>query len=149
MAGPDPDGEFDAATTRTEIQDTMFMGLPEDKTLRPTFYFPTDDTFAEASLSGAPWDWDASPLENDDDREPVQVPCAVEVAGTGVDFTSIGTFNPQRAVLTFCDEDYKKVKGFHQMTMSGAVYLYSKLIDVNSIFDFSVYRVEVIARDRP
>lgn len=149
MAEPDPTGEFDAAETRAELQETMVMGLPGAIAMRPTFYFPTDDTFAKASLSGAPWDWTASPLENDPDRAPVRVPCAVEVDGAAIDFTAIGQINPQRAVLTILDVDWAKVQGFHEMTMAGSTYRYSKLIQVIGLFDMDVYLVEVEARDRP
>lgn len=149
MAGPDPTGEFNADETRAELRETMLMGLPNDVALRPTFYFPTDDSFAKASLSGDPWDWEASPLENDPDRAPVRAPCAVEVEGSAIELNAVGQFNPQRAVLTILDVDWNKVGGFHEMTMGGAVYRYSKLIQIIGLFDMDTYIVEVLARDRP
>ena len=149
MAEPDPTGEFSAAETRAELREAMVMGLPGEVAMRPTFYFPADDSFAQASLSGAPWDWEADPVENDPDRAPVRVPCAVEVDGIAVNMTAIGQFNPQRAVLTILDEDWDKVSGFHEMTMGGAVYRYSKLVQIIGLFDMDTYLVEVLARDRP
>lgn len=149
MAGADPTGEFNAAETRAELQETMKMGLPNDVALQPTFFFPTDDTFEHASMSGAPWNWEDDPLENDPDRAPVRVMCAVEVDGAAVDLTTVGNFNPQRAVLTLLDVDYAKVRGFHEMTMMGAVYRYSRLIQAIGLFDMTTYQVEVEARDRP
>ena len=149
MAGADPTGAFNADATRAELRAAMTMGLPNKVVHRPTFYFPSDDTFASRSLSGAPWDWDAEPLENDDDRPPVRVPCAIEVDGAAVNLNAVGNFNPQRAVLTILDVDWKKVAGFHEVTMKGAVYRYSKLVDVIGLFDMDTYIVEVLARDRP
>lgn len=149
MAGADPTGSFNAAETRATLRATMAMGLPNAVAMRPTFYFPNDDTFAQASMSGKPWDWTAAVVENDPDRAPVQVPCAIEVDGTAVNLNAIGNFNPQRAVLTILDVDYAKVRGFSEVKMKGAVYRYSKLIDVIGLYDMDTYLIEVVARDRP
>lgn len=149
MAEPDPTGNFNAAETRAQLQAAMQLGLPNDEDQRPTFYFPTDDSFVEASMSGAPWDWEATPLENNPDREPVQVPCAVEVSGIEIDLSTVGQFNPQRARLTILDEDFELVRGFHEVTMSGAIYRYSKLVQIIGLYDMDTYIVEVLARDRP
>lgn len=127
----------------------MVMGLPQPVALRPTFFFPDDDTFEKASMDGEPWDWEASPVENDPDRAPIRVPVAVEVDGRAVDLTAVGSFNPGIATLTILDTDYAKVRGFSEVTMSGATFRYSKLIQAIGLFDMTVYQVEVVARDRP
>lgn len=149
MAGEDPTGNFVADEFRENIRSAMRMGLPVDVAMRPTFYFPNDDTYALAARSGRPWDWTASPVENDPDKAPIQVPCAVEVNGSEIEMTQLGTINPQRALLTILDLDYAKVKGFTEVHISGAVYRYSKLVQAIGLFDTTTYQVEVIARDRP
>lgn len=147
MAGKDPSGEFVAADFRATIRATMTMGLPDDVDLRPTFHFPSDDTYLSASRSGMPWDWLATPVANDPDITPIQVPCTVAVAGTTLTLNAVAEFNPQTAVLGLCDVDYEAVKGFSEVTILGATYRYSKLESADSLFDYTLFNVAVIAKD--
>lgn len=147
MAGVDPTGRFVAADFRAAIRATMTMGLPNDVSLRPTFHFASDDTYTAASRSGKPWDWKATPVPNDPDKTPVLVPCTLTVGGNTVEFESVGEFDPQTATLEICDTDYALVKGFTEVVIAGSTYRYSRLREAQGLFDFTLYVVDVSAKD--
>lgn len=148
MAGVDPSGNFVASTFRAQIRATMTMGLPQDVALRPTFHFASDDTYTAVSRSGQPWDWKATPVANNPDKAPIQVPCVLQAAnGTVVEFGALGEFDPQNAQIGLCDVDYALVKGFTEVVIAGSTYRYSKLHNVQGLFDFTIFYVDVIAKD--
>lgn len=149
MAGASTD--FDAVGFRAQIRAAMTMGLPVDPAERPTFHFPRSRVHAVADLGGAPFDWragvDTSAEGPGGLRDPIQVPCAWETAKGGEDYTAVGEFNTDEALLTVLDVDFELVRGFSWVALGGNRYDYSRELPPRGLFDVTVHQVIVIARD--
>lgn len=115
---------FDPDAFRTNITNTMIMGLPEDPTLQPTFYFRAVKTYPAGTLL----DTEGSPLDPRIEAtvtapDPVQVPCAVEYTANSTDQeTLIGTFKTGRAKLTLLDVAYELVKDAIEVSLGEVRY---------------------------
>jgi hypothetical protein len=147
MAGSSPD--FDPAGFRRDIRAAMQMGMPADPTQRPTFRFHQAKTFVTADVGGMPFDWNEPPTPEDDEpaRDPVQVLCAVETNSGAEETTAIGDFDADEAVLTFLEDEYAAVAGFDEVTLGGNTYVYDKELPPVGLYEVTVYRIKVNARD--
>lgn len=122
MAGPI--AGFDADQFRTSIHFAMNLGLPEDVSERPTFYFRQVKTYP----TGTRVDTEGTPL---DPRikvtitapDPVQVPCAVEFQPTASDAEGlVGTFRNTHATLTLLDVDYEVIEDAIEVSLGNVRY---------------------------
>lgn len=121
---------FDADSFRTNIRNTMIMGLPSDTTLQPTFYFRTSYTYPTGTVldpEGKPIDPRVQATASTS-SSPVQVPCAVEFAPDNTNDEGLaGTFWSDRAVLTLLDDDYAQVKDAIEVDLSGRRYMIQQM----------------------
>jgi hypothetical protein len=135
---------FNADTFRTNIRNTMTMGLPNDPALQPTFYFRTTYTYPPDAVldpEGKPLDpriqataSTASPA--------VQVPCAVEFAPDSTNNEGlVGTFWSDRAVLTLLDTEYTQVKDAVEVDIAGRRYLIQQMnaIGLGTVTVYQLY----------
>lgn len=105
---------------RDTLRQTMVMGLPEEESQRPTFWFDRVVTWEEHDSEQNPWDWTATP---ESDTEPVseQVVCAYEffspLGRQGAHYTEVGEFNPTSLVFTMFEDEWERVRGFSYATV--------------------------------
>lgn len=154
MAGSDVD--FDAAGTRADLRGAMLMGLPQDTVARPIFRFPKTETFTVPVDEGnEPLD-PAAPPTTVTQRPDItcgpannQVVCTWEPQGTKARPVEsvLGTFDPDRLLVTMLDVDWVKVEGFRFMLFSGDAYKYEKEVPHQGLFDLTVHQISVIATD--
>lgn len=125
LAGFDPDN------FRTQIRNTMIMGLPQTIAERPTFYSPAVTEWPTHYPSGDPINFDDDGKPLDPSVRPVthggdvgiQVACAVEFKPTTGDTeTIIGNFRDAAAVLTLLDTEYVIVAGCDTVDLGGVRY---------------------------
>lgn len=131
---------------RAGIRLAMTMGLPPEEADQPAFQLPSTVTnTAPADDDEVPFDPSAKPVVT---RPPlIRVPCAVDyvdAAGKVVDF---GVIQPSRALLTFLDVDYAKVKGFEWVLLGGDRFWYSKTPPPMGMGAVGVVQVYVKAED--
>jgi hypothetical protein len=123
---------FDADEFRTNIANTMIMGLPVPLDERPTFYFPETLTYPEGTLldtEGKPIDARIKPVRTAPD--PVQIPCAVEFSPDTTNETGlVGNFWQTRAALTVLDIHYAKVREAIEVDLAGRRYLIQEMQNV-------------------
>lgn len=149
MAGTSLD--FDPVAFRADIRGAMIMGLPEDPAKRPTFHFDPNVVHEVADAGGDPFDWTAplpAPADGDPGpRVPVQVPCAWETFSGTEEYTDMGSFNLDEALLTILDVDYALVVGFDHVLLDGNTYHYTKELPARGLFEVTVHQILVTARD--
>lgn len=123
---------FDADLFRTNITNTMVMGLPVPVDERPTFYFPVTTTYPDGTLldsEGKPIDPRITPTRTS--PASVQVPCAVEYAtDTSNNQDLVGTFWATRATITLLDIHYALVKDAIEVDLAKRRYLIQELTEV-------------------
>lgn len=144
MAGASTD--FDAAEFNAAIAAAMEMGMPLAVADRPTFHWSTTRTWAAADAAGEPWDWAATPTTTTV-RDPLRALCAVEVIEAGQIEETIGSFNVDRARLTFLEAEYAKVVDFDWVALGGNTYVYQRQLPPLGLFDAGVRVVLCVARD--
>jgi hypothetical protein len=135
---------FNADTFRTQITNTMIMGLPSDPALQPKFYFRSTSTYATGTLvdaEGKPIDPRIKPTATSA-AAPVMVPCAVEFTPDNSNDEGLaGTFWATRAVLTLLDVHYTQVKDAIEVDLGGRRYLVSYLEPPVGLGPVTVYRL--------
>lgn len=123
---------FDPDAFRTNIANTMLMGLPVPDDEKPTFYFPVVLTYPENTLldtEGKPIDPRIKPTRTAPD--PVQIPCAVEFSTDTTNETGLaGTLWQTRATLTILDIHYAEVKEAIEVDLAGRRYLVQEMTNV-------------------
>lgn len=126
LAGFDPD------VFRTNIVNTMIMGLPVPDDLKPTFHFRSTSAYPTGTVldaTGKAIDPRVKPTVTA--PHPIQVPCAVEWAmDTSNDTTLVGTFWTDRANVTILDTQYELVKDAIEVDLSGKRYLIQQMTSV-------------------
>lgn len=124
LAGFDPDA------FRTNIRDTMIMGLPNEERLKPTFYFRSTYVYPQGTVldpEGKPIDPRVQATATPS-SPPVQVPCAVEFSpDTTNNEGPAGTFWSDRAMLTVLDTDYADIDGAIEVDLAGERYLIQRI----------------------
>jgi hypothetical protein len=127
LAGFNPD------LFRTNITNTMVMGLPVPDDLKPTFYFRSVSTYPDGTIldtSGKPIDPRIAPTTTPA-KQPVQVPCAVEFAPDITDNENLGgTFWTNRATVTVLDTQWGQIEGAIEVDLSGRRYLIQQVFTV-------------------
>lgn len=115
----------DAEDFRSAIRDTMQMGLPQDRGLRPTFHFPATITYPAGTIldsEGRPIDPRIKGAPNQKDAK--QPPCTVDYApDTTNEGGLVGTNWDGRAVVTILDVDYELVADAIEVDLSAKRYL--------------------------
>lgn len=123
---------FAADTFRSNIINTMIMGLPVPVGQRPTFHFPATLTYPQGTVldsGGKPIDPRIKPIRTA--PTPVQVPCAVEFASdTTPDTGLVGPYWETRATVTVLDIQYEQVKDAIEVDLSGRRYLIQEMTSV-------------------
>lgn len=135
---------FDADGFRTNIRNTMIMGLPVPDNLKPTFYFRTTYSYPEDTVldpEGKPIDprvqATATPAS-----PPVQVPCAVEFSpDTTNNEGPVGTFWSDRAMLTVLDTEYTQISNAVEVDLNGKRYLIQQMTAVG-LGPVTVYQLQ-------
>jgi hypothetical protein len=123
------------------------MGLPEPIAERPTFYFPATETWPPGTIK----DTEGRPIDprikaTATKKDPVQVPCAVEFSTDQSNQEGLtGTRWDGRALLTFLDEDYVKVKDAIEVKLAGRVYTIQEMIEFG-LGTVSVYQLQVFRK---
>lgn len=146
MAGTQPG--FSASEFKDAIHFAMNMGLPNADSEKATFYWNTTRTFDKKDSAGRPLALKAVPLTTVE-KDPVQIPVAVEYARTGIggtDGTGAGSFDGSRATLTILDEDYESVRDADYVSLGGDRYNIDFTTSVG-LFDVTIYQMFIRAWD--
>lgn len=134
---------FDADAFRTNITNTMVMGLPNDDALKPTFYFRGTSVYPSGTkldASGKPIDPRVQPTVTVTD--PLQVPCAVEYQlDTTNDQQLVGTLWTDRAIVTLLDTHYTQVQNAIEVDLSGKRYMIQQMTSVG-LGTVTVYQLQ-------
>lgn len=146
MAGPDPTGAFDPDDYREQIRAVMLMGLPEDVTLRPTFYFADTVVNEAADPGNRPWDF-TQPKTSTVTVTPVRVVCGIEVDPGSKGYTAVGKFEARTATLSFFEDEWDDVDGFIRVLIGGKPYKRGATLEPAGLFEVTTQYVEVIAED--
>lgn len=135
---------FDATAFRTNITNTMVMGLPNDDNLKPTFYFRETATYpsgTKVDATGKPIDPRVQPTLTPA-SDPVQVPCAVEFTlDNSNNSTLVGVMWTDRAVVTLLDTHYVLVKDAIEVDLSGKRYMIQQMTSVG-LGPVTVYQLQ-------
>lgn len=120
---------FDPDQFRTNIVNTMVMGLNSHAELKPTFYFPKVTTWPNGTILdtfGKPVDGRVQAAITS--PAPVQVPCAVEFAPDTTDNEAMtGTYRQTRCTLTLLDTQYALVSAAIEVDVDGHRYIINDL----------------------
>lgn len=138
LAGFDPD------VFRTNIRNTMIMGLPEPDGLKPTFYFRTTFSYPP----GTALDPEGKPIDPRVQATataasvPVQVPCAIEYSPDTTNNESLaGTFWTDRALLTVLDTDYARIASAIEVDINGKRYMIQQMSAVG-LGNVTIYQLQ-------
>lgn len=105
---------------RETLRRTMVMGLPQEESQRPTFYFDRTVTWEDYDSEDNPWDWTVDPVTEVVPASE-QVICAYEffspLGRQGAFYTEVGEFNPTTLVFTMFEEEWERVRGFSYATV--------------------------------
>lgn len=126
------------------------MGLPEEESQRPTFYFDRTVTWEDFDSEDSPWDWTSVPVT---EAQPAteQVVCAYEffspLGRQGAFYTEVGEFNPTTMVLTMFEEEWERVRGFSYVTVgpSNHKWFFRFWKPAYGLNDMTVYQVHTAA----
>jgi hypothetical protein len=152
-------GGFDAIANiasdslREVLRRTMVLGMPEEETYRPTFYFDREVSWSRYDREGSPWSWTATPV-SDVTKSPVQVLCAYEffspLGRQGAFNTEVGEFNPTTMVLTMFEDEFNEAYGFSSCTVgpSHQVWYFRFWKPAYSLGDMTVYEVQCTAEGK-
>lgn len=146
MAGSNP--AFNPNEFRTNIINTMNMGLPTDTSLRPTFRWRTERTYSVADPGGNPYDFTA-PATSTTAHADVQIPCAVQFVSTRTndEGTVFGVFNSPRVILTVLDTHFPDVDGATEVVLGGNTYQIEYVEPPIGLFEVTVYQIHAQAKD--
>jgi hypothetical protein len=143
--GTNPPG-FRPDTFRAGIRTAMGIGTLNPA---PVFHFGTEVSSASpVDAQGVPFDIDA-PVTASEPRRAVTVPCAVEYAESAETDTRFGDLAAGRAVLTFLDTDYVKIKGFVRVVLNGLDFHYDHTEVPQYLGEVGVYRVHIDREGMP
>jgi hypothetical protein len=137
---------FDADAFRSAITSTMELAMPVNEDERVTFRFKIQRTYEKADPSGNPYDFTAVPTEVEE-RDDVQIPCAVEFVGRRSDGSPIGQFENPTVVITVLDVHYPQVQGSNQALLGGNTYNIDFVEPPVSLGPVTVYRIWLTAVD--
>lgn len=142
VADPNFGAGFSASDFRTNIRNTMLMGLPEDRALWPTFLWSVKRTYASQDPAGKPYNFSARPV-TEVTHDPVRVPVAVEFASntTLSENLPAGIVETTKVIVTILDEDYAEVKSADTIQMDQSDYRISFVAPVVGLFDVTVYQL--------
>lgn len=137
---------FDADDFRTQIRNVMQMAAPTDASRQATFIFPaTTVSDAPTDSSGVPFAPGVTVARTAPD--PVKVPVGIEFQrGIGA-FTSVGSMEADRVIVTLLDLDYAKVVGFEYMTWAGRKWKLRKELLESALGPVGVHQIECEAMD--
>lgn len=135
---------FDPDVFRTNITNTMVMGLPTDPSLQPTFYFRQTSTWPAGTVldpEGKPIDVRVTSTVTTA-QAPTQVPCAVDYAqDTSNNEGLVGTFWSNRAVLTVLDTHYAQIEAAIEVDLSGRRYRIQQVVSIG-LGPVTVYQLQ-------
>lgn len=135
---------FDPDTFRTNITNTMTMGLPEDTDLQPTFFFRSTLAWPDGTVldpDGRPIDPRVRPTITPLSAS-IKVPCAVDYAlDTTNDEGLAGTFWSDRAVVTILDVHYAEVEDAIEVDLAGRRYSIQQVTAVG-LGEVTVYTLQ-------
>lgn len=152
MAGADPTGAFNSTAFRSQIHSVMTMALPGTQSLRPTFQWQQDPTYAVADKAGNPYDWTAAPAANSPAViADMQVTCAVTYSLDDEFGTDAGEINQQNITITLLDLDYNALVAHggrqpDRVVCNGVAYTCDYLVHV-ALFDVDVYQLHASSVD--
>lgn len=140
MAGSN--AAFNPELFRSQIRSAMIMGSPTKTAEKATFFFRVTETFTRQDSSSRPYSWTA-PVVSTDERDPVQVDCAVEFGRSNSETTgnTVGSFDNTRATITLLDEDFELVEGASHVTLGGNFYVIDYIAPPIGLFDVTVYQM--------
>ena len=136
---------IDADSLRETFKRTMVLGLPNNTSEQPTFYFERVVTWAEHDRENQPWDWTDSPL-TDTQKSPVSPICAYEffspLGRQGATFTEVGEFKPTTVVVTLTDDEFAKVQDSSTLTIgpSDQKWYFRYYRPANALGSLSIYQ---------
>lgn len=145
MAGSNSD--FDAGEFRTAIRFVFDMAAPPIEGERAVFIFPTGLAYtAPVDGEDVPFDPDATVVRTPG-RTVSNVPCGIEYQDEQGNEVVFGTITATRIVVTFLDQDYRKVAGCAFVAIAGDRYIYKRTEPPSGLFDVGIYRMHFQAEN--
>ena len=149
VSDPNFGADFDADEFRTQIRNTMFMGMPNAVEDRVTFRWSVRRAYSIEDNQGNPYNFSATPtnvVENPD----VQVPVAVEFVSRqgNSEFAPIGDIRNPRATLTILDVDYVEIEGADQVLIGNQLYTIDFVGPPIGLFSVTIYQLYCTAVDQ-
>jgi len=124
----------------------MEFGLPNVAADQPTFFMPrTATSVSPVDDDGVPFDPDAAVTLSTEVKK--KVACAVEYMDSDGKIETFGIIVPSKIKLTFLDEDYVKIAGFHFVVIKGQKYFYMRTEPVIALGTVDIYTVYCRAED--
>lgn len=137
---------FDAATFRTNIKNTMRMGLPNNTSDQATFRWVDEKTYVIAGPHNNPYDWGETPLTTVHKAD-VQVDVAVQLLNHTEEYTSVGELDNQKIQVTLLDVDYALVSDADLILLDGKTFEINFWTPSIGLFDVTVHQAFATAID--
>jgi hypothetical protein len=146
MAASGTPSSFNAATVRAGLRTAMNFGLPTVTNDQPTFFMPqTATSTSHLDGEGVPFDPNASFTLSALVKR--QAPCAVEYVDGDGKVETFAVIAPSKVKLTFLDQDYATIKGFHFCVIEGQKYYYQRTEPPVALGTIDVYTVHCKSED--
>lgn len=146
---------FPAEEFRTNIQQVMLMGMPDDPADRLTFHWDRQRTYDPATVDDDPLDWTETPdtdIPGDWDHEAgtYQPIYALEFSArpAGSTNTPLGEIDTSRLIITLLDVDYEQVKTADYATIKDVRYRIQFAAPEVAMFPVGVHQVYMEAEDQ-
>lgn len=138
---------FNADAFRDVIRSTMEMGLPNSVSERATFLWKPEVVYGgSTNHAGRPLDYNSKP-STVTERDPVQIPCAVEFIDRAPDGTPIANIQNPRVVISVMDVDYPQIEGADSVLLGGNTYKINYIAPPVGLFTFTLYQIHCQAVD--
>lgn len=124
----------------------MNFGLPTSSNDQPTFFQPRTATSVDPlDDEGVPFDPTVQPTLSAEVKK--KVPCAVEYVDGEGKIENFGVLSPSKIKLTFLDQDYTQIAGFHYCVIKGQKYFYQRTEPPVALGTVDIYTVHCKAED--
>lgn len=139
MAGADLG--FDPAAFRDAIHFAMLMGSPNQTADKATFKWERVQTFDPQDSLKRPYHWNESVQSETTHADVTLDEVAIEYrAARSEAGTSVGVFDPLKAVMTMLDVDYARIKGASVVNLGPANW-HIVAVTQEALFGVDVYNL--------
>lgn len=118
--GYDAIASINVDALRDTLRRTMVLGLPNEDSEKPTFFWERVVTWSDHDSENNPWDWTDAPL-TESQPSPVAPIVAYEffapIGRQGTNVTEVGDFNFTSIIFTMFEDEFASVAGSSYATI--------------------------------